>query len=133
MRRTAILLSLLSGLGLLAAPAAAETFERTVKMNTPSAIGGFLGYEVDTCYAAAIPDVKVRQEPSNGSFRVIPHEQALSKDTRCAGKKVRGLAYVYTPKKGFKGLDEVQIDVPWHTTDSGPQTVWTYTFRIRVE
>lgn len=123
----------LTGLVLLAGPAAAETVERTVKANARSAIGGFLGYEVDTCYRSAIPDVKVRQAPANGSIQILPHEETLGKDTRCPGLKARGLVYVYTPKKGFKGTDEVSLDVPWHSTDTGPQTIWTFTFKIQVE
>jgi hypothetical protein len=122
-----------AGLSLLAGYASAETLERTVKANAVSAIGGFLGYEVDTCYPSVIPDVKVRQAPVNGSIQIRPHEQALGKDTRCPGTKVRGLAYVYTPKKGFKGTDEVVIDIPWSSTDSGMATIMTYTYRIRVE
>ena len=86
-----------AGLILWAGSANAETLERTVKANTVTAVGGFLGYEVDTCYPSVIPNVKVRQEPSNGTVRVIPHEQALGKNDRCSGTKVRGLAYVYTP------------------------------------
>jgi hypothetical protein len=123
----------LAGLTLLAGSASAETVERTVKANTISAVGGFLGYEVDTCYPAEIPNVKVRQEPGNGSIRILPHEQALGKDSRCPGTKVRGLAYVYAPKKGFKGDDEFTLDVPWHSTDSGPANILTYTYRIHVE
>jgi hypothetical protein len=134
MRR--ILLAL-TGLALMAGPFAgssvAETVDKTVKANTRSAIGGFLGYEVDTCYPSAIPNVKIRQEPANGSLQIVPHEQAMGKDSRCPGTKVRGLAYVYTPKKGFKGLDEVTLDVPWRSTDSGGETIWTFTYRIRVE
>ena len=98
------IIAVAAGLALLAGAASAETIERTVKANTISAIGGFLGYEVDTCYPSNIPDVKVRQAPANGTFQIRPHEQALGKDTRCPGTKVRGLAYVYTPKKGFKGI-----------------------------
>jgi hypothetical protein len=124
---------ILTGAILLAGSAAAETVERTVKANSVSAVGGFLGYEVDTCYPSVIPDAKVRQAPSNGSFRIVPHEQALGKDTQCPGTKVRGIAFVYAPKKGFKGTDEVTVDVPWSSTDSGPQTIRTYTYRIRVE
>lgn len=127
------LLVVLTGLIFLAGPAIAETVERTVKANTRSVLGGFLGYEVDTCYPSVIPDVKVRQAPKNGSVQIAPHEQALGKDSRCAGKRIRGLAYVYTPNKGFKGTDEVVLDIPWQSTDSGPQTTWTYTYRIRVE
>jgi len=125
--------SALAGILLLASPACAETLERTVKANTVAAIGGFLGYEVDTCYPSDIPEVKIRQAPAYGSLRIIPHEQVLGKDSRCPGTKVRGLAYVYTPAKGFKGADEVAIDVPWNSTDSGRATILTYTYRIKVE
>lgn len=130
MRQIAVAVAVLA---LLAVPAAAETLDRTVKANSRSAIGGFLSYEADTCYPAEVPDVKVRQGPANGSFQIVPHEQVLGNDTRCSGKKMRGLAYVYTPKKGFKGSDEVVLDVPWRSNDLHPTTVLTYTFRIRVE
>lgn len=117
----------------MAASAGAETLDRTVKAGSRSAIGGFFGYEVDTCYPSEIPDVKIRQAPSNGSFQIVPYEQVLGKDSRCPGKKVRGLAYIYTPNKGFRGADEVVLDIPWRSTDSGGLTIWSYTYRIRVE
>ena len=120
-------------LACLAGSASAETLERTVKANAATPIGGFLGYEVDTCYPSVIPNVKVRQAPANGSIQIVPHQQALGKDSRCPGRTVRGLAFVYTPKKGFKGADELALDVPWSSTDSGPETIRTYTFRVKVE
>jgi hypothetical protein len=122
-----------AGLALLTGSASAETVERTVKANTVSAIGGFLGYEVETCYPSNIPDVKVRQQPANGTIQIRPYEQALGKDSRCLGTKVRGLAYVYTPKKGFKGTDEVVLDIPWNRNEAAPLTLMTYTYRIGVE
>jgi hypothetical protein len=122
-----------TGLSLLMGSASAETIERIVKANTVSAIGGFLGYEVDTCYPSNIPDVKVRQAPANGTIQIRPHEQALGKESRCPGTKVRGLAYVYTPKKGFKGTDEIVLDIPWTWNEVSPQSLITYTYRIRVE
>ena len=123
----------LAGLTCLADSVSAETLERTVKANSVTAIGGFLGYEVDTCYPSVIPNVKVRQTPANGSIQIVPHQQALGKDSRCPGTTVRGLAFVYTPRKGFKGTDEVALDVPWSLTDSGPESIRTYTFRVKVE
>ena len=126
-------IAIAAGLALLAGSASAETIERTVKANTVSAIGGFLGYEVNTCYPSVVPDVKVRQAPANGTIQIRPHEQALGKNTQCPGRKVRGLAYVYTPKKGFKGTDEVVLDIPWSWNDLGQQTLMTYTYKIRVE
>jgi hypothetical protein len=124
---------LLIASALLAAPASAETFDRTVKANARTAIGGFFGYEVDTCYPSNVPDARVRHAPANGQIDIVPHEQVLGTNNRCSGRKVRGLAYIYTPKKGFKGIDELAIDVPWSSTDTGVETLWTYTYRIRVE
>lgn len=122
-----------AGLVMIASSALAETVERTVKANTISAIGGFLGYEPDTCYPSNIPDVKVRHEPANGNIQIHLYEQALGEDTRCSGAKIRGIAYVYTPKNGFKGTDEVVLDISWSWNEASPQTLMTYTYRIRVE
>jgi hypothetical protein len=122
-----------AGLILIAGPVSAETLDKTVKANTSTAIGGFFGYEVHTCYPSIIPDAKVKQAPANGNFKIVPHEITLGKEDRCAGKKVRGLAYVYTPKKGFKGSDEVSVDLPWSGNDLGLPTIRTYTYRITVQ
>lgn len=122
-----------AGLALMVGSVSAETLDRTVKANMRTPIGGFLGYEVDTCYPSVIPDVKVQSAPSNGSIDIQPYEGTLGKDTRCPGKKVRGLAYVYTPKKGFKGVDELTLGVPWSRSDTGMATVMGYTYRIKVE
>jgi hypothetical protein len=130
MHRTLIVLA---GLTLAAGPAAAQTADRTVKANTPTAIGGFFGYEVDTCYPANIPDVKIKQAPANGTLRIIPHQTTLGKEDRCAGRTVKGLAYVYTPNKGFKGSDEVSLNVPWSSNDISIPTLRTYTYRITVQ
>jgi hypothetical protein len=125
--------ALLAAFALTIGAAGAETYDRTVKANTRTAVGGFLGYEVDTCYPSAIPDVKIRQAPSNGTVAIQPYESELGKHTRCPGRKVRGVAYVYTPKKGFKGADTFALDVPWATTDVSLPTVYTHTYRINVE
>jgi hypothetical protein len=126
-------LIVLAGLTLIAGSASAETQDKTVKANTSTAIAGFFGYELNTCYPSVIPDVKVKQAPANGDFKIVPHEITLGKEDRCAGRKVRGLAYVYTPKKGFKGSDEVSVNVPWSGNDLSIPTLRTYTFRITVQ
>lgn len=122
-----------AGLTLIATPTSAETIERTVKANAMSPIGGFFGYEVHTCYSSVVPDIKVKQAPANGQFQLVPFERTLGKDTNCAGKKVRGLAYVYTPKKGFTGADEVVLDIPWSSNDVNIPTIYTNTYRITVQ
>jgi hypothetical protein len=127
------IVTLFTGLALFAGSASAETVERTVKANSTTALGGFFGYEVDTCYPSVIPDVKVRQSPAHGTFKIVPHEQVLGEGNRCKGTKVRGLAYVYTPAKGFKGNDEVVVDVPWVANDLGQPVLYTYTYRVKVE
>jgi hypothetical protein len=122
-----------ASLVVLAGSASAETYDRSAKANARTPVGAFLGYEVDTCYPSAIPNVKIRQVPSNGTVEIRPYETELSKETRCPGRKVRGLVYVYTPKKGFKGADEFALDIPWASTDVSMPTIYTHTYRITVE
>jgi len=117
----------------LAGSARAETMERTVKANTATPIGGFAGYHTGTCYAAGIPEAKIRQAPANGTVQILRREGTLPKSTQCPGAKVTGLTYVYMPRRGFRGTDEVTIDVPWSSVDGGHETLWSYTYRIRVE
>src|SRR3954453_15866371 len=87
---------------LLAGAAQADTFDRTVKANSSTAVGGFFGYEINTCLPSAIPDVKIHQQAGNGNVEIRPHQTTMKKDSQCPGLAVRGVAYVYTPKKGFK-------------------------------
>jgi hypothetical protein len=127
-----ILLAALS-LSLAAAPALAETFDRTVKSNSRTALGGFFSFDSGTCYGADVPDAKTAQAPANGLLQIVPHEQVLNGQSQCAGSKVRGLAFVYTPRKGFKGSDEVVIELPWTASQGGVPVMRSYHYRIRVE
>jgi hypothetical protein len=126
-------LSVVLGIVLLAGVANADTVERTVKANSSTAVGGFFGYEVNTCYPSGIPDVKIHQQAGNGTVEIRPHQAKLNKDARCPGLAVNGLAYVYTPKKGFKGMDEFSVDVPWSTNTHSLPSVYTHTYRINVQ
>lgn len=129
-RLTAVIVA---GLTCLAASASAETYDRKVKPNAASPIGGFFGYEEGSCRPSVIPVARVRQAPTNGTLKI--EEQILPPGTGypCGSSKLRGLVYIYTPKKGFKGTDEVVIDVPWQTNESAPPIDFTYTYRITVE
>jgi hypothetical protein len=122
-----------AGLAVLVGSASAETYDRKVRANTASPIGGFAGYEEETCRPSVIPIVKVRQPPANGTIKIEPYTGPIGSKTRCSTSTLRGLVYIYTPKKGFKGADEVVIDVPWATNDSAPPIDFTYTYRITVE
>ena len=51
-------MSVALGIVILASVANADTVERTVKANSSTAVGGFFGYEVNTCYPSAIPDAE---------------------------------------------------------------------------
>jgi hypothetical protein len=113
--------------------ATAETLDRKVKANAPAAVGGFFAYEMDTCYRRPIPDVKMRRAPANGTVSIQLHETTLGKDTTCPGHRVKGPIYVYMPRKGFKGVDEFTVDVPFARSDTGVETLLSYTYRITVE
>ncbi|MPR08219.1 hypothetical protein [Microvirga tunisiensis] len=121
-----------AGLALLTGAASAETIERTVKANTISALGGFLGYEVNTCYPSVIPDVKVRQAPANGTIQIRPYEQALGKDSTARARRSAVSPSSMRRTRVSRG-DEVVLDIPWSSNDLGLPNLMTKTYRIRVE
>jgi hypothetical protein len=124
---------LVAGVVVLAAPASAETIERTVKANQRSPVGGLFTYEVGTCRASAIPNVTVRDQPRNGTVAIHPVTATLPPETNCGGQKVSGPALIYTPNKGFKGADQFTIDFPFATNEARSPTGMSRTYRINVE
>jgi len=116
-----------------AAGACAETFERTVKANTRTAVGAFFTYSEGLCQASVVPDVTVRSKPANGVVAIEVQQNKLGPKTNCPGATVRGPVFIYTPAKGFKGVDEFALDIPFARNPERPATIHTYTYRIRVE
>ncbi len=111
----------------------AETIEKTVRSGASTAVDGLFIYGVQSCEPGEIPDAKVSEPPKNGSVVIRLHEQALSKGTNCAGVKVKGPIFVYTPAKGFKGRDGFTIAYPFASTEVSSPTLRTLTYRITVE
>jgi hypothetical protein len=126
-------LFLFSALALGTTSAAAETVERTVKANTLTAVGGIFTYGVQSCLQGAIPDAKVGREPKNGRVVVRMHQTILGKDTNCAGRKVSGPIFIYTPNRGFKGVDEFTVEYPFAKSESSSPTLMSTTYRLTVK
>jgi hypothetical protein len=127
------LLLLVGTLFLSANAASAETIERTVKANTLTAVGGLFAYGVQSCLQGAIPDAKVGKAPRNGKVVVRMHQTILGKETNCAGQKVSGPIFIYTPNRGFKGIDEFTIEYPFARSESSVPTQMSKTYRITVK
>jgi hypothetical protein len=120
-------------LALGASAAAAETVERTVKANTLTAVGGIFTYGVQSCLQGAIPDAKVGQPPKNGRVVVRMHQTILGKETNCAGQKVSGPIFIYTPNRGFRGIDEFTIEYPFARSESSAPAAMSTTYRLTVQ
>jgi hypothetical protein len=116
-----------------ATPASAETIERMVKANTLTAVGGLFTYGVQSCLQGAIPDAKVGRPPKNGTVVVRMHQTILGKHTNCAGQKVSGPIFIYTPKRGFKGIDEFTIEYPFARSETSQPTLMSTTYRLTVQ
>lgn len=111
---------------------AAETIERTVKANTLTAVGGIFTYGVESCAQGAIPDAKVGKPPQNGRVVVRLHQSTLGKETNCAGRKVSGPIFIYTPNRGFRGVDEFTVEYPFARSEGSSPTLRSTTYRLTV-
>lgn len=105
MRVFAGLLSLL----MLCSTALADTLRETVPANRTSTVGTHATYG-PSCTSGALPKFKITQPPKNGtvSFKQVSGTLG-AKAGRCAGKRIKGTAVVYKPKKGFRGEDKFKV------------------------
>jgi hypothetical protein len=113
--------------------ASADTFDKSVKANSRTAVGAFFTYSEGTCQASVVPDVTVRTKPANGTVAIEVKDVTMKPDSSCPGARMRGPVFIYTPAKGFRGSDQFEIDIPFARTDVRPPTVYTHTYRIKVE
>jgi hypothetical protein len=91
-------------------PASAETVDRIVKRNASTPIGGFTTHSKDGCWSAGIPFATLRTQPRNGKIEIRQHLWTLGKEAGvCAGRRVPGLLYVYTPNKGLTYTFRIQV------------------------
>jgi hypothetical protein len=125
--------SLSAVLALAAGAASAETIDKTVKANSRTAVGAFFTYWEGLCQASTVPQASVRSRPASGTLAIEVHQVTLSQQTRCPGARVSGPVFIYTPAKGFKGVDQFEIDIPFARVEERLPTVYTHTYRIRVE
>jgi hypothetical protein len=121
------------GLLLSAASASAETIERTVKADTLTAVGGIFTYGRRSCGQASIPKAKVGKPPKNGKVVVRMHQTILGKSTNCAGKKVSGPIFIYTPNPGFRGIDEFTVEYPPARRQSKAEAAASTLYRLTVK
>jgi hypothetical protein len=124
---------LCAGLLFTAMPASAETIERTVKADTLTAVGGIFTYGRRSCAQASIPKAKVGKPPKNGKVVVRMHQTILGKSTNCAGKKVSGPIFIYTPNPGFRGVDEFTVEYPPARRQSKAEAAATTLYRLTVK
>lgn len=113
--------------------ASAETIDRTVKVNSRTAVGAFFPYWEGMCNASSVPNATVRSRPTNGTVLIEVRQVTLNESSRCPGARVSGPVFVYAPAKGFRGTDQFEIDIPFARTEERIPTVYTHTYRIKVE
>jgi len=118
---------------LVGGAAAAETFDKAVKANSQTAVGAFFTYWEGMCNAASVSNATVRSRPANGTVVIEVRQVTLGAHSRCPGARVSGPVFVYTPAKGFKGTDQFEIDIPFARTEERLPTIYTHTYRIKVE
>lgn len=69
----------------------------------------------------------LRQPPSHGAIRMLVVVSNVPAAGNCPARKIPAIALIYTPNKGFSGVDAVQIEV-----DADNRTT-LLSYRITVE
>lgn len=115
-------LTALAGLMMMAAPSAG--FAQEYKMATVFSGNELrlylLNYVNGDCTSGVRPDVHVVTQPANGTVRLEPvpvtvERAATDSLSKCNGKKVDGVAVLYTSKFAYVGLDKLVLETDYHT------------------
>lgn len=93
----------------LLASSPAHAINLTVKAGRTSHLFPIFQYNPTTCAPVNKPKYQLTQ-PKNGKFKVIM-DTAIGKRGVCKGVKVRVQWLMYTPNRGFKGVDRGAIAV----------------------
>ncbi len=112
--------------------ARAEVVKREVKANKSTGIYGFYQYNPNNCGSMAPPKFKIKSV-EHGKIGGGIHKFKIEKG-RCKGRQVKGVGFVYKPKRGFRGLDKARVilSMPNFTDDTGHASR-TLDFRIKVK
>lgn len=111
----------------------AETMNVKAKSGVATTIGYFSSYARDTCRAQAIGDPSIARRPSRGRVEIRRFRGRFTEGL-CKGEIAEGLYFIYTSARGYRGADEVSIDIPWNQWVDGPGgVVQTTTYKIVVE
>lgn len=113
--------------------ASGETFNIRAKSGAATVIGGTVAMSRDDCLAMAVSPTRVARPPAHGKVDIRAVQGRLPSGL-CVGAIARGLQFVYTPAKGYRGTDEVTIEYEWTPyVDAASRSVRTNLYRITVE
>lgn len=90
-------------------PVQALAQDIVARANQRTVLGGWIIYDRNNCGHAGKPKVTM-SGPSHGKMEVVWTPMTLGNDAgSCRGKPARGMGFIYTPDKGYRGSDEVKI------------------------
>jgi hypothetical protein len=91
----------------------------SLKANRTSGLYTYIQYDPNTCGAMMMPKFKVKYV-KNGKITGSKGSFKLTKGI-CKGRSMKGVAFRYTPNRGFRGTDKasIQLNMPAYTDGSG--------------
>lgn len=117
---------------LLAVSAQAQTFNRDVAAGRQTRVGGFALYSSDTCYAGALPDAKITEQPAHGRFE-LRAERVADKAGNCPAMQIYYRTVYYIPNPGFRGQDRGSVTFIFNQFSDAPGYVnRTHYYNINV-
>ncbi|WP_109315415.1 hypothetical protein [Pseudovibrio ascidiaceicola] len=99
--------------------ASAETFSRDVRANRSSIVNRHVYYDGQLCSSGPIAQVKLKKQPKHGTVKIV-RSVWTPKKGKCKGKKFKGVDIIYTPKRGYRGVEEfsTRYSMPRYTQGS---------------
>jgi hypothetical protein len=107
-----------------------QQFDRSVKSDTKSKVGGVILWEQSECETIRAR-VVVSDAPKNGTATVVPVDPATlaSKKAGCKPNERAGHSITYEPNAGFLGTDQFKISIVY-LGNSQPSDIWEFNVTV---
>lgn len=80
----------------------------------------FALFASDTCYAGALPEARIAQQPQHGKLE-IGQESKQARAGNCGGMLIHYRTVYYTPNAGFRGTDTFSVDYLYNMFSDAPR------------
>ena len=118
---------------IIATPVMAKDIERKIKANKTTVISSMSTFNERNCNQGPVPRVRITKAAAHGKVTIQKRASKATKG-KCKGHVMKYSVVLYTPNRGFRGSDVVNVSYTYQKYLNHPGDVsYTYRYKLMVK